>query len=103
MFRLLNFVLFTQNEKAFSLNAIVDVCRRHLCRRHHEIIFNILEAPKAINCKIYHNVALYSLYISTGNDVIINFQSAANSINVFIFVMFGSRFLDNGSTVFENV
>ena len=31
-----------------------------------------------------HNVALDSLYISTGNDIIIYFQSAAKRISVFI-------------------
>ena len=28
-----------QNDKAFSLNAAVDVCRRLRLRRHHEMIF----------------------------------------------------------------
>ena len=46
-----------------SQNVIVDV-RRHL-RRPHEMIFNILETIRASDFKIYHKVALDSLYIST--------------------------------------
>ena len=38
---------------------------------------------------------------NTGNNVTTYFQSGANRINVFL--RFGSRFLDNGSTYFEKV
>ena len=43
---------------------------------------NISETTWASNFKCYHNVALNSLYISTGNYVIIYFRSAVNRINV---------------------
>ena len=46
--------------------------------------WKISETARASNFKIYRNVALYSLYISTRNDVIICFKSVANRINVFI-------------------
>ena len=61
--------IIKQNAKAFSLNAIVDVRHR---RRHHEMNFlgNISETIRASNFNIYHKVALDSLYISTGNEVI---------------------------------
>ena len=68
---------FKRNAKAFSLNAIVDG------RRRHEMTFwNISETIRAIDFKIYHKVALHSLYISIGNDVINYFRSAANHTNV---------------------
>ena len=59
------FDTFQPNANAFSLNAIVDL---RLCR-HEIIIFNISETIRASAFKIYHKVALDSLYISTGNDV----------------------------------
>ena len=43
------------------------------------------------------------LYILTGHGVISCFRSAANRIKVFVFVMFWSLFLDNGSTDFEKL
>ena len=55
------------------------------------------------NTKIYHNVALVSLYISTSNDVIIYFQSAA--IRIIVFNLGNVRvaiFLDNGSFDFTS-
>ena len=45
----------------------------------------ILKTAGASNLRIYYNIALDSLYISTGDDVIIYFRSAANRINGFIF------------------
>ena len=72
-------MIFKQNAKAFSLYAVVDVRRRH-----EMIYFNISETTRASNFKFYPNVALDSLYISTGNDIIIYFQSASNHISVFI-------------------
>jgi len=68
---------------AFALSAIVDVRRR--LRRHEMIFFNISETIRASDFKIYHNVALDSLYISTGNDVTSYFRSAANQTNVQMF------------------
>ena len=44
---------------------------------------NILETNYS-NFKINHNIAADSLYILTGNDVIINFRWATNRINMFI-------------------
>ena len=64
---------------------------------------NILETIRGCSLKIDHNVAHNSLYISTRNDVAVYFRSAANRTDVLFLVMFGSRFLDNGSTDFENV
>ena len=61
--------IFKRNGKALWLNAIVDVRRR---RRHEMIFFNISETITASDFKINHEVALDSLYISTGNDVIIS-------------------------------
>ena len=63
---------------AFSLNAIVNVRLR--CR--HEMTFLISETIRGSDLKIYHKVALHSLHISTGNDVIDYFRSAANCTNV---------------------
>ena len=75
-------LIFKRNPKAFSLNAIVNV-RRRLRRRRHEIIFwNISETIRASDFKIYLKVALGSLYIPTGNDVINYIRSAANRTNV---------------------
>ena len=76
---------FKINAKTFSLNAIVDVRLRRL--RSHEMIFceYISEAIRASDFKIYHNVALGNLYISTGNDVINYFRSQANRSTVYIF------------------
>ena len=64
---------------AFSLNAIVDV---RLRPRHEMIFFNISETIRASDFKIYHKIALDSLYISTGKDVINYFHSEANRTNV---------------------
>ena len=75
----LSIVIMRNARTSVSHNAIVDVRRR---RR--EIFFSMSENTMASNFKIYRNVALDSLYISTGNDVIIYFQSAPNRINVFI-------------------
>ena len=44
--------------------------------------FNISETIRASLFKIYQKVALDSLYISTGNDVINYFRSEANRTNV---------------------
>ena len=80
MFTLVCLALFKRNANAFSLNAIVDVLRR----RRHEMNFflNILETIRDSDFKIYDRVAHYSLYISTGNDVINYFRSEANRTNV---------------------
>ena len=67
-----------RNAKAFSLNATVDV----RLRRRLEMIFNISEAIRASDLKIFHKVALDSLHISTGNDVIDYFRSQTNRTNV---------------------
>ena len=55
---------------SFSHNATGDI-------RLREIIFggNISETTRASNFKLYHRVALDSLYISTRNDIIICFRS----------------------------
>ena len=45
------------------------------------LLFNIPEASRASNFKIYYNAALDSLYISTGNDITVYFRSAVNGIN----------------------
>ena len=54
--------VFKRNAKAFSPNAIVDV---RLRRRHQMICWNISETVRASDVKIYHKIALDSLYIST--------------------------------------
>ena len=64
-------------------------------------LFNISETTRCSNLKIRHNVALNNSHIVTGNDVTIHFRSAAKCINVFILVIFGTRFLDNNSVDFE--
>ena len=64
--------------------------------------FYISKTIRASDFKSFHNVALDSLYISTGNDIIIYFRSEANRTNVYISVKFGSRFLDKVSTDSEN-
>ena len=46
--------------------------------------WKISETARASSFNIYNNVPLNSLYISTRNDVIIYFQSAASRKNVFI-------------------
>ena len=46
--------------------------------------WKISQITKASTFKIYHNVALDSLYISTENYVTSDFQSAANPMDVFI-------------------
>ena len=61
-------------------NAIIDV----RLRRHEMIFFCISETSRVCNIKIYHDMALDSLYIWTGNDVITYFWSAASRTNVFI-------------------
>ena len=71
-------VSLSETQKAFSLNVILDVC----LRRHEMIFGNILETIRASDFKISHKVALRSLYISTGNDVINYFRSGANRTNV---------------------
>ena len=72
-------VIIKRNANTFSLNAIVDV----RLRRHHEMIFfNTSETIRDNDFKIYHKVALDSLYIPTGNDVINYFRSAVNRTNV---------------------
>ena len=77
--------IFKRSAKAISLDAIVDVrLRRRLRRRHEMIFFNISETVRVSDFTIYHKVALESLYISTGNDFINYFQSAANRTNVYI-------------------
>jgi hypothetical protein len=76
-------LIFKRNAIAFALNAIVDVpppppppsSRNDFC-------LNISETFRASNFKNYHNVALDSFYISTGNDVTSYFRSAANQTNV---------------------
>ena len=68
------------------LSCIVDVRLRRLRRREmvKGFFFNISETTRTSNFKIYRKVALDSLYILTGNDVISYFRSAANRINVVI-------------------
>ena len=46
--------------------------------------YNISETSTASIFKIYQFVALDSICISAGNDIIISFRSTANRINVFI-------------------
>ena len=67
---------------SFSLNAIVDVRLRPL--RRHEMIFfsNISETVRDSDFKINDRLDHDSLYISTGNEVINYFRSAANRTNV---------------------
>ena len=48
------------------------------------LVVNISETAIANNYKIYHHIALGSLYISTGNDITVYFRAAVNRINVFI-------------------
>ena len=69
-----------RNANAFSLDAIVDVSlrRRRLRRRHEMIFLNIPETVRDSNFEIYRKVALDSLNISTGNNVINYFRSATN-------------------------
>ena len=50
-------------------------------------VWKIIETAKAGNFKIYQNVALDSIYVSTENDVVIYFRLAGNCINVFILVL----------------
>ena len=83
--RILIIKVIKRNAKAFSLNAIVDVRLRHRrCRRHEMILGNIglSETSRASDFKIYHKLSIDSLYISTGNDAIYYFQSAANHADV---------------------
>ena len=68
-----------RNAKAFSLNAIFDVRRR---RRHEMIFWNSSETAEASDFKIYHEVALDTVYISTGNDIMNYFRSEENRTNV---------------------
>ena len=63
----------------FLLNVIVDV---RLRRRHKMIFGNISETIRASDFEIYYRVALDTLHISTGNDVITYFWSAANRTKV---------------------
>ena len=65
--------IIKRNAKAFALNAIVDV-RRRLRRRHQVIFFSISKTIRVSDFKLYNKVALDSIYISTGNDVIHYFQ-----------------------------
>ena len=67
------------------------------------IIFNISETTRASNFKMYRNVSLDSLYISTGNDVTIYFRQAANHTNVSVLGHVRVAILDNDSTDFEKV
>ena len=67
--------IIKRNMKAFSSNAIVDVCRR---LRHEMIFFYISGTIRASDFKIYQKVALDCHYISTGNYVINYFWSEAN-------------------------
>ena len=60
-----------------------------------------MKTAEATNRLIYTYAV--PIHILTGNDVISYFWSAANRINMFILVMFGSQFLDNVSTGFEMV
>ena len=62
----------------------VDVGLRCRLRPRYEMIFYASETTRASHFKIYHKVALDSLYISTGNYVTIYFRSAANCISGFI-------------------
>ena len=72
-----DFTFYPNANVSVSHNAIVDV------RRRHEIIF--METAWASNSKIFHHQpSIDSLYISTGNNVVTYFRSAANRINVFI-------------------
>ena len=72
-------VFLKRNANAFSLNAIVNVRLRR-----HEMIFNISKTMRDNDLKIYDRIALKSVYILTGNDVINYFRSEANRINVYI-------------------
>ena len=88
-----NDTIIKRNANAFSLNAVVNVRlrlgRRRRRRRRHGMIFFIIS--KLLDFKINRKVALDSLYISAGNDVINYFRSVANRINVFIFGSYSGR------------
>ena len=71
--------LSTQNPTDYS--RITQAC---WCPPRRNDFFYISETNRASNFTIYHDLALDSLYISTGNDVINYFRSAANRTNVFI-------------------
>ena len=91
-----NEYFFKRNANVLSFNAIADV-RRHF-RRRHEIILNMAISETttgADSFKIYHDVALDGLYISTGNYVTICFKTAACRTTCSFWVMFESRFLDS--------
>ena len=64
-------------------------------------VHTISETARHSNFKIYHNVSQDSLYISTGNHVIICFRSAANRTNVSI--LGHVRLLIYGSIEFKKV
>ena len=84
--RLENFVILAQMVQ--ETNSGEDVgCgifdrRRSRLRRHEMIFLNISETIGVIDFKSYHKVVLDGIYISTGNDVISYFRSAANRTNV---------------------
>ena len=85
-------IVFKRNANAFSLNAIVDVrLRRH---RHEMTFLNISETTRASYFKSYHIVFTFrpemtSLTTSGRQHIIQTLK---------FWVMFGSRFLDDGST-----
>ena len=61
------------------------------------------ETTSASNLQIYYNISLKRLYISTGNDVIVYFQSATKPIRVFVLGRVRVAISDNGSIDFEKV
>ena len=67
------------------------------------ILGNISETIRASYFKIYQKVALDSRYILTWNDVINYFRRQQIVQTCIFWVIFQSRFLDNGSTDSENV
>ena len=69
------------NANEYSFNAIVDVRRR----RHEIIYLNISQITWARNVKIYHHLAMDSLYMPTGSDITSYFQSAANRTKMSVF------------------
>ena len=88
---------FAAENRIHATAAVADftVTKQSFCK--------IAETSKASNFRIYHNVALDSLFILTRNGVIIYLLHVGSKSHkrVRFWVMFGLRFLDNGSTDFE--
>ena len=96
--------IFKRNANAFSLNAFVGVRLR--LRRCHEMMFflNISATIKASNFTIYHNVA-HGSFFTFPPEITSQSTSSRQQITQTcqFWVMFGSRFVDKGSTDFEEI